>query len=94
MIRAGRVDVDAAMDEVTPQQMAELEAYYEVDGDPWERLFTILVRGFQMMSMGEDMKPEHIDPWYKEPEQSTGIEATIAAAEKATAQLRSQGGHL
>jgi len=60
---AGRVDVDAMLDELPAGTLAEWEAYRQIEPDPYEVLMETLKLGFTAVctALGKDVEPEMFD---------------------------------
>jgi len=73
--QAGRLDVDALLDTVTPQEFDEWVAYKKLEPDKLDRLRTIITTGLLALCNSWDckMKPKDLDPILKDEEQAEEV---------------------
>jgi hypothetical protein len=83
----GRADVDAFLDELTPEQLAEWRAFRQIEPHPLERLREVLKRFASSQCVGSDRQavdPAAFDPWDDSDEAAEVSPDAVVAGIKAT----------
>jgi len=84
----GRADVDAWLDELTPEQLAEWRAFRQIEPNPIERLREVLKRFAASQCVGPDrqpVEPAEFDPWDDSDETAeVSPDAAVAGLKAAT----------